>query len=118
MKPGGPLQRRTELARGSGPARRTPLARVSKKRAAENRERRKVVDVLFPETPSCVVPGCPRFADDVHEPLMRSRGGSITDPENMQPLCRPHHDEITDTQPAWAYALGLLHHTWDDKPAA
>lgn len=118
MKRGGPLQRRTELTRGSGSLRRVPLARVSKKRIVENRERRRVVDELWPERPPCAVAGCPRLADDVHEPLTRGRGGSITDPNNMVPLCRPHHDEITDHQPAWAYELGLLHHAWDDRPAA
>jgi hypothetical protein len=118
MKPGGPIQRRAELARGAGPARKTGLARVSKKRATENRLRRRVVDELFPERPACVVPDCPRPADDIHEPLTRGRGGSITDAENMLPLCRPCDTDITDNQPAWAYALGLLHHAWDDKPAA
>lgn len=109
-------QRTTPLAAGT-PLRRTKLRQVSKARKAENRIRRAVVIELFPERPQCAAPGCPRPADDVHEPLMRSRGGSITDPANMTPLCRPCHTEITDTQPAWAYEAGLLRHSWDGGAA-
>jgi hypothetical protein len=36
----------------------------------------------------------------------------------MAPLCRPHHTEITDEQPEWAYVLGLLAHSWDGGDAA
>ena len=87
---------------------------------------------LFPERPLCVVydasqrtPGpipdevisrCGRWADDVHEPLTRARGGSITDPDNAFPLCRPHHDEVTfrpESELQWAYDLGILIHSWD-----
>lgn len=85
----------------------------SKKRQRENRQRRKVIAETFPERPPCAVPACVRWADDVHEPLTRGRGGSITDPANMAALCRPHHDEITFTEPAWAYELGLLKHSWE-----
>lgn len=112
------LERTTQLRDLNGLARVTPLRPVSKKRQAENRERRTVVRATFGDTPACVVPGCGRLADDVHEPLTRARGGSITDPSNMAPLCRPHHDEITDEQPAWAYELGLLAHSWDGGDAA
>ncbi|WP_262403460.1 hypothetical protein, partial [Actinomadura sp. CNU-125] len=70
------------------------------------------------DAPTCAVPDCGRPADDVHEPLTRARGGSIIDPANMAPLCRPHHTEITDEQPAWAYDLGLLVHSWDGGDAA
>lgn len=109
-----PLERTTQLRSSTGLARVTPLRPVSKKRQAENRERRTVVHATFGDAPTCAVPGCGRLADDVHEPLTRARGGSITDPSNMAPLCRPCHTEITDQQPAWAYALGLLAHSWDD----
>jgi hypothetical protein len=85
----------------------------SKKRQRENRQRRKVVRETFGDQPMCAVPACARWADDVHEPLTRGRGGSIVDPANMAPLCRPHHTEITDHQPAWAYELKLLAHSWE-----
>lgn len=97
----------------AGLARRTPLKQQSAKRRREMRERRAMVAELWPERPKCAVPWCTSLADDVHEPLMRSRGGSIVDPENAVALCRPCHTLITDTQPAWAYEAGLLRHSWD-----
>lgn len=124
MKPGKPLarrsrlQRRTELNNGSQLEHTNRINPQSKKRQAENRIRRTVVRATFGDQPTCAAPGCTRPADDVHEPLTRARGGSITDPTNMAPLCRPHHDEITFTEPAWAYDLGLLIHSWDRGDAA
>ena len=103
-----PLHGRQPLARV------TPLRPRSAKQEARYRERRAMLTVLFPDRPQCAVPHCGRWADDAHEPLTRARGGAITDPANIQPLCRPHHDEITFTEPAWAYELGLLRHSWDD----
>lgn len=126
----GRLERRTALAATKGPERNTPLRSsaslervtplrpVSRRRQAENRLRRKVVYATFGDAPTCTVLWCNRLADDCHEPLTRARGGSITDPANMAPLCRPHHDEITDEQPDWAYDLGLLVHSWDGGDAA
>lgn len=128
-----PLERKTPLRQSgqltrSGPLPRVawrpaavyqPLRPVSAKRAAENRQRRAMVAALWPERPRCKVPGCPRLADDVHEPLTRARGGSITDPGNAVPLCRPHHDEVTfrpESELGWAYELGLLAHSWDGAP--
>lgn len=95
---------------------KTRIKPVSAKRRAQNRERRAMIDILFPVRPLCFVPWCARLADDVHEPLTRGRGGSITDPENAVPLCRPHHDQITfrpESELKWAYDLGLLVHSWD-----
>jgi hypothetical protein len=95
---------------------RKPLKAVSAKRAAENRERRAMVGRLYPERPHCARPSCPRMADDLHEPLTRARGGSITDEANQVPLCRPCHDEITfrpESELQWAYDAGLLVHSWD-----
>jgi hypothetical protein len=116
VKRGGPIQRHTPLG-NTTPLARTPLKAVSDKRKAANRLRRKVVNALFPERPRCAVPNCVRLADDVHEPLTRGRGGSITSADNMAPLCRPHHTQITDEQPAWAYELGLLVHSWPGDAA-
>lgn len=111
------LERRASLTTGTPLARVTPIAPVSKKRRAENRTRRNVAYATFGDAPACAAPGCGRLADDVHEPLTRARGGSITDPANMVPLCRPCHTEIT-LGPAWAYDLGLLVHSWDGGDAA
>jgi hypothetical protein len=60
----------------------------------------------------CGRPDCQRRADDLHEPLSRARGGSITDEANARPLARECHDEIT-LGPDWAYEAGLLVHSWD-----
>lgn len=74
---------------------------------------------LWPDgRPLCAVPWCTSVAADLHEPLTRARGGSITDPDNAEPLCRRHHDEVTFGEPAWAYELGLLIHEWDEKNLA
>lgn len=92
------------------------LAPRSKKRAADDRERGKVIRALFPagEFHQCAVPGCASEATDPHEPLTRARGGSVTDPHNIVGLCRLHHNEI-HLEPDWAYDLGLLRHSWDTQ---
>ncbi len=108
--------KRTPMKRTAGLQRGTGLKPVSAKRRAENRQRRAMVADLYPERPHCARPGCPSMADDLHEPLTRARGGSITDPDNCVPLCRPCHDEVTfapESTLAWAYAAGLLRHSWD-----
>jgi hypothetical protein len=118
-----PTKRGTALRRVTPLASITPLVRytrirpVSKKRAREIVQRRAMLRRMFPEQPLCSVPWCARLADDAHEPLTRGRGGSITDPENVQPVCRPHHDAITFEEPEWAYELGLLVHSWDGRAA-
>lgn len=94
-------------------ARKTRLRPVSRKRAAEIRERRTMLQAKYPDRPLCEVPYCNRFAHDAHEPLTRARGGSITDPGNVKAVCRPHHDEITFEEPEWAYELGFLVHSWE-----
>lgn len=84
---------------------------ISTQRATQNRERRKILNRSH--TPErCYKPGCTHPADDPHEPLTRARGGSITDPFNIVPLCRQCHDEV-GAGPDWAYDLGLLRHSWD-----
>lgn len=111
------LTRRTELTTTTELARVTPLRPMSARRRAENRERREIAHATFGDAPLCAVPGCGRFADDVHEPLTRARGGSITDPNNMVPLCRSCHDSV-QLGPQWAYDLGLMVHSWDGGDAA
>jgi 5-methylcytosine-specific restriction endonuclease McrA len=99
----------------AGPSRRTRIKPVSTKRAKENRQRAKVIDELWPgRIVECWRDGCTRLADDVHEIQTRARGGSITDPANLAPLCRTCHGEATREAP-WAYEQGLLAHSW---PAA
>jgi hypothetical protein len=116
---GKPLARKTPLKAGGNLDRGTPIRKQSKKRQRENRERSAMVRQLWPDMePKCVVLGCPSLADDVHEPLSRGRGGSITDPENAVPICRPHHDEVTFGEPEWAYEQGLLIHSWDSNTVA
>lgn len=129
---GKPMPRGKELERGAGPVRRTALRAVSAARKAENKLRRAMVTELFPDRPPCAVyllaqvyPGvipdsvtgrCGGWADDVHEPLTRARGGSITDPGNAEALCRPCHEVITfrpESELGWAYDLGLIVHSWD-----
>ncbi|WP_262403286.1 hypothetical protein, partial [Actinomadura sp. CNU-125] len=73
LSSGKPLERRTPLHAATTLARVTPLALVSRKRRAENRERRTVVHATFGDAPTCAVPDCGRPADDVHEPLTRAR---------------------------------------------
>lgn len=111
------LTRRAGLASSTGLARVTPLRPMSARRRAENRERREIAHATLGDAPLCAVPGCGRFADDVHEPLTRARGGSITDPNNMVPLCRGCHDSV-QLGPQWAYDLGLMVHSWDGGDAA
>ncbi len=106
------MKRSKPLTRTAGLARTGRLNPVSSRRQRANRERRAMADRRFPERPRCVVPWCTRMADDLHEPLTRARGGSITDEENTVPVCRQHNEELT-MDPAWGYELGLLKHSWD-----
>lgn len=85
--------------------RRSPLRRVSKKRQAENRERRRVLHEVYGSSPACflcgplrafgVVTGCDGRATDADEITRRSAGGSITDPANLRPVGRRCHDWAT-----------------------
>ena len=113
-----PLTRSTPLEGGKPLARTTRLRAQSKKRAKENRERSAMADQRFPGRDAwCVVPWCGRRADDLHEPLTRARGGSITDPDASEPVCRDHNHELT-LEPAWGYRLSLLVHSWDKRTPA
>ena len=115
LRRGKALERHTPLQGGSPPKRRTPLRPVSIKRQRETRERRRMLEAKYGGTGPvvCEVPWCTNLATDPHEPLTRARGGSITDPDNVRAVCRPCHQVITDRQPAWAYRLGFLVHSWD-----
>ena len=55
---------------------------------------------------------CHYDAVDLHEPLTRARGGSITDVNNSVTVCRACHDWI-HAHPAKANELRLLLHAWE-----
>ena len=129
LRRGAGLQRHAELSRtpwartvpATAPPRQ-PIKPVSVQRQAENRVRRAMADRLWPDRREgtvmcgCGRPECQRPADDLHEPLSRARGGSITDEGNAIPLSRHCHDEITfrpESELQWAYDAGLLVHSWD-----
>jgi hypothetical protein len=103
---------------------RAPLKQVSAKRAAENRQRREVVAALAAAVePSDHCPAAVAFPEvacggpvDPHEPLTRSRGGSITDPANIRLICRAHHDHV-HLHPVEAEAAGWLVSSWTHSVA-
>lgn len=110
-----PLVFRTPLVTRRKLLRRSPLRLVSKRRQVENRERSKLLKrMAIDGRPLCVVPGPTHYADDGHEVLFRSRGGSITDEKNIVPICRPHHARVTADK-AWAESLGLAKHSWEKQ---
>jgi hypothetical protein len=120
LQPGGPLARVVPLQPGQPMQRGGPINPVSAKRRAENRKRAAMADQLWPDRREgtvmcgCSRPECSRPADDLHEPLSRARGGSITDEANAIPLARECHDEITfrpESELGWAFRLGLLKHS-------
>lgn len=98
-----PLIRRTAMVR-TGRLVRTAIAPISTKRVKENRVRRRNLHDAYGDNPTCFIPGCGRPAVDGHELLSRARGGSITDPENVRPVCRECHTRITEN-PSWAEGL-------------
>jgi hypothetical protein len=113
------------MARGAGLA-RTPLARgatrvkpQSEKRKADAVVRRVLVARLLKERPVCEGQWVCRGARavDVHERIKRSRGGSITDPDqaHMVTLCRACH-EMTEAEPAEATRRRLLLPSWHVCP--
>jgi hypothetical protein len=112
-----------------------PLRKVSKKRASIQGERRKLVREQLALRPQCEAgepiymyyinnfgmayererrrtDRCQGRSVDIHEPLTRARGGSITDAANTVAVCRRCHDWIHDN-PDVATSLGLLQHSWE-----
>jgi hypothetical protein len=80
------------------------------------RDRRRLIAELTADGPQiCPVPNCTALADSPHEPHTRGRGGSITDPANVVMLCWFHNWQISAEEPAWAYELGLLKHSWQTR---
>ena len=124
MKRSGPIQRKT------------PLRKVSKKRASIQGQRRKLVREQLEARPDCEAgpviladevnrfgaafvrersktDRCYGRSTDMQEPLQRSAGGSILDVENTISLCRRCHDWI-HSFPEYAVNLGLLRYSWQD----
>ena len=101
-----------------------PIRRVSAKRSRENAQRRRVIAEVTSHRNMCEAGAliatadqkhrCQRIGVDIHEPLTRARGGSITDPENMVVVCRACHDWIHHN-PALATSLRLLVHSYENK---
>ena len=126
--------KRSSLRRtATGLVRRTRIAPFSSKRAKENALRRAVLHAKFGDRPwRCVfwdyferpvgVPRPPRLwwaprlsyayppdcfgKVDGHEIKSRAQGGSITDPDNIVPLCAVHN-EFVATHRALGEAIGL-----------
>lgn len=59
--------------------------------ALYRRERIRLVAALLEDRLICPVAGCTNEADSPHEPQLRSRGGSITDPANVVRVCWEHN---------------------------
>ena len=97
----------------------------SKKKEAEYRLRRPLVEKLLSENPMCKA--CKIFAvhdgfgsvfiqrqsQDIHEIVRRSQGGSILDEDNLMAVCRPCHTRIGN-HPQLAFDLGLAKHSWEE----
>ena len=93
----------------------------SDKRTAENAERARLMEEKFGPRGEwrCQFPaidngfgfGC--FGDvNGHEILKRSRGGSITDMDNVVLACQYHNDWVEEN-PIKAHDLGLAQHNWE-----
>ena len=109
---------RVVRTKGSTLVTRKPLARSSKPIPARSAKRKKFMkEVRVPLVKSRLGDGklCDRCnsatAVDVHELLPRSRGGSMTDPNNLRDLCRPCHTWVTD-HPRLAEAEGFRRFRW------
>lgn len=115
MKRGKGLVRKTGLnpgkglTRGAGLNRGKPLRYRSKKTTALYARRRELVAALL-EDGVCERCKAAR-ATDVHEPLLRSRGGDITDPDQCVALCRSCHDFVHNF-PLIALEEGFMKHSW------
>ena len=108
------MRRKTRLRSTASLSRRRRIPAQSAKRRREQRVRREAMLAAFGTDPLCR--RCGRRADDAHEVVTRARGGSITDPGNIVPLCRPCHRYVTDN-PQAARAEGFTRWSWEDGAA-
>ncbi len=126
--------KRSEIKRTEWRPKRKPLPFRSAKRAAIADERRAFVARILRERPQCearhylrpivaglvgidqdrvlsALRGCTWMATEVHEIILRSRGGSIVDDENVASLCHWCHGWVT-TEPRLATMAGLQRSRW------
>ena len=100
--------------------RRTRIRSQSAKRRAEQTTRRQVLGTLVDERgPDCeasLYNVCTGLAQDGHEILPRSAGGSIVDPDNILLLCRRCHEVIT-VNPGWAREAGWVRSRYEGGAA-
>ena len=99
-----PLKRKTPLKRTGS------LAPVSKKRAKTNRQRAKFVAEELGKRRWCeahIANVCTRHSTEIHEPILRSAGGSILDRANSVAICRMCHRWVHNNI-AEAKKLGLI----------
>ena len=84
---------------------RSPIRRVSPKRAVLQRQRRKFVAKMLAEHPVCIVSwdNCTVRTVDVHEAFRRGKGGAIVPGERADrqkqrfyTVCRNCHDQLTN----------------------
>jgi hypothetical protein len=99
-----PLKRKTPMKRTGS------LSPVSKSRAGLNKKRRAFVKEELDKRPYCeahIPEVCSRFATELHEPILRSLGGSILDISNSVAICRLCHTWVHDNV-GLAKELGLI----------
>ncbi len=99
-----PLKRKTPLKRTGS------LSPVSKKRAKTNRARRAFVKEELDKRRYCeahIPEVCTRYSTEIHEPILRSLGGSILDAANSVAICRMCHIWVHNNV-AEAKKLGLI----------
>jgi len=93
-----------------GPLKRTPLKRVSKRRAGELRHYSKARAVFLAAHPFCLCCNArnlnTRKATDIHHKAGRNHA-MLNDEAHWLPVCRDCHDTI-HRHPAWARAMGFL----------
>lgn len=118
MKRGKPLHRKTPLNRGL--SRLNPIAKRKQSKARKDAQWRRaflldnswceIGPVLFNEVRGrawLMTFPCGILATEPHEIVKRSRGGSITDPDNILATCRDCH-QFTEVYPSLATQYGLL----------
>ena len=99
---------------------RTPIRRLSDKRRKENAERKRAMLEKFGPKDKWRCQGA-MFMDvrcygavHGHEILKRSRGGSITDMDNVVLLC-DFHNGLVEDYPEQAHEAGLAQHSWETE---
>jgi hypothetical protein len=97
------LVRKQGLKR-SGTLKRTPLRRVSKKRAKQNKEYSRLRQEFLTTRPIC--DACGGKATEIHHKRGRLQA-RLLDQDYFAPLCQPCHQKV-HLNPKWAYSIGLM----------